>query len=101
MTDGPIEKLVGIELGGRILRDLVQNKGFEAPMVCACNAANGRFFVLRWTASKGPAGFDTEVLSDVGPPQSMRLPLTATIVDRQGKGATFVLDLPGEKKLLQ
>jgi hypothetical protein len=100
MADRPVEKLVGSELGGRILRELVEDKGFEAPMVCACKAANGRFFVLRWTAAKDFAGFDTEVLFDAGPPQGMRLPLTVTIVDSQGKGAAFVLDLSGEKKSL-
>jgi hypothetical protein len=100
MADRPVEKLVGSELGGRILRELVEDKGFEAPMICACNAADGHFFVLRWTAAKDFAGFDTEVLYNVGPPQSMRLPLTVTIVDSQGKGATYVLDLSGEKKWL-
>ena len=100
VADRPIEKLVGIELGGRLLRELVEDEGFEAPMICACMAANGHFFVLRWTVAKDFAGFDTEVLLDVGPPQRMRLPLTVTIADSQGKGATFVLDLSGEKKWL-
>jgi hypothetical protein len=100
MVDQPIEKLVGIELGGRILQELVEDEGFEAPVICACMAANGHFFVLRWTVAKDFAGFDTEVLFDVGPPQSVRLPLTVTIADSQGKGATFVVDLSGEKRWL-
>jgi hypothetical protein len=100
MEDQRIERLVKIELAGRILRELVEDEGFEAPMICACMAANGHFFVLRWTVAKDFTGFDTEVLFDVGPPQSVRLPLTVTIADSQGKGVTFVLDLSGEKKWL-
>jgi hypothetical protein len=100
MADRPIEELVGVELGGRILRELVEDEGFEAPMICACIAANGHTFVLRWTVARDFAGFDTEVLFDVGPPERARLPLAVTVVDSQGKSKTFVLDLSAEKKWL-
>jgi hypothetical protein len=100
VADQPIEELVGIGLGRGILRELVEAEGFEAPVICACMAANGHFFVLRWTVAKDFTGLDTEVLFDIGPPQSVRLPLTVTIADSRGKGATYVLDLSGEKEWL-
>ena len=84
---------------GEVVRTLLE-KGFVAPIRCACITANGSLIYVEYQPRAEGEGLETNVLAEheVG---AYRLPMNVVFVDNEGDAARVLIQPGGERTEIQ